>query len=82
MMLLDPSVLFPRCHVPAQLVSLTAADLEGQGLYNLLRANGITMRIAKQSIGARAATAVGSNSQVNDGSVPVDPDLSDNQHMT
>jgi DNA-binding GntR family transcriptional regulator len=46
-----------RNHVPAQLVSLTAADLEGQGLYHLLRANGITMRIAKQAIGARAATA-------------------------
>jgi DNA-binding GntR family transcriptional regulator len=46
-----------RNHVPAHLVDLTAADLEAQGLYNLLRANGITMRIAKQAIGARAATA-------------------------
>jgi DNA-binding GntR family transcriptional regulator len=46
-----------RNHVPAHLVELTAADLETQGLYNLLRANGVTMRIAKQAIGARAATA-------------------------
>ena len=46
-----------RNHVPAHLVEFTAADLETQGLYNMLRANGITMRIAKQAIGARAATA-------------------------
>ena len=46
-----------RNHVPADLLRLTSADLEAQGLYNLLRANGITLRIAKQSIGARAATA-------------------------
>ena len=46
-----------RNHVPAELVALTAADLEGQGLYNLLRGCGITIRIAKQAIGARAATA-------------------------
>ena len=46
-----------RNHVPAHLLPLSPADLEGQGLYNLLRANGISMRIAKQAIGARAATA-------------------------
>ena len=46
-----------RNHVPEHLVHLCAADLEAQGLYNLFRANGITMRIAKQAIGARAATA-------------------------
>jgi DNA-binding GntR family transcriptional regulator len=46
-----------RNHVPEHLMRLSAADLEGQGLYNLFRANGISMRIAKQSIGARAATA-------------------------
>ena len=46
-----------RNHVPAHLMRLSAADLEAQGLYNLFRANGISMRIAKQSIGARAATA-------------------------
>ncbi len=46
-----------RNHVPAHLLRLTPADLEVQGLYNLLRANGINLRIAKQAIGARAATA-------------------------
>jgi GntR family transcriptional regulator len=45
-----------RNHVPGHLLRLTAADLEAQGLYNLLRANGVTMRIARQAIGARAAT--------------------------
>ena len=45
-----------RNHVPAHLMGLTPADLEGQGLYNLFRANGISVRIAKQAIGARAAT--------------------------
>ena len=46
-----------RNYVPAHLLRLAPADLEAQGLYNLLRANGITMRIAKQAIGARTATA-------------------------
>ena len=46
-----------RNHVPEHLVRLTPADLERQGLYNLFRANGISMRIARQAIGARAATA-------------------------
>jgi DNA-binding GntR family transcriptional regulator len=45
-----------RNHVPEHLLRLTAADLETQGLYNLFRVNGVIMRIAKQSIGARAAT--------------------------
>jgi DNA-binding GntR family transcriptional regulator len=46
-----------RNHVPADLLTLTEADLEKQGLYNLLRASGIALRIAKQAIGAKAATA-------------------------
>ena len=46
-----------RNHVPEHLLRLSAADLEAQGLYNLFRASGIGMRIAKQAIGARAATA-------------------------
>jgi DNA-binding GntR family transcriptional regulator len=46
-----------RNHVPEHLMRLSAADLEEQGLYNLFRANGIVMRIARQSIGAQAATA-------------------------
>jgi DNA-binding GntR family transcriptional regulator len=44
-------------HVPEQLIRLSATDLERQGLYNLFRANGISVRIAKQAIGARAASA-------------------------
>ena len=46
-----------RNHVPVHLVRLTPEDLETQGLYHVLRANGVTLRIAKQAIGARAATA-------------------------
>jgi DNA-binding GntR family transcriptional regulator len=46
-----------RNHVPVHLVRLTPEDLETQGLYDVLRANGVTLRIAKQAIGARAATA-------------------------
>jgi DNA-binding GntR family transcriptional regulator len=46
-----------RNHVPEYLLHLSAANLEAQGLYNLFRTNGIIMRIAKQAIGARAATA-------------------------
>jgi DNA-binding GntR family transcriptional regulator len=46
-----------RNHVPVSLLALDADDLEAYGLYNLLRANGVTLRIARQSIGARAATA-------------------------
>ena len=45
-----------RNHVPANLLRLSAEDLETHGLYNLLRASGINLRIAKQSIGGRAAT--------------------------
>src|SRR6266702_2069220 len=52
----DPLALM-RNHVPEHLLRLSAADLEEQGLYNLFRANDIGMRIAKQAIGARAATA-------------------------
>jgi DNA-binding GntR family transcriptional regulator len=46
-----------RNYVPVSLLRLSAADLEAQGLYNLFRANGINLRVAKQSIGARASTA-------------------------
>lgn len=46
-----------RNHVPAGLLRLSAGDLEAHGLYELLRAAGISLKIARQSIGARAATA-------------------------
>ncbi len=44
-------------YVPVSLLTLSADDLEVHGLYNLFRANGINLRIAKQAIGARASTA-------------------------
>jgi DNA-binding GntR family transcriptional regulator len=44
-------------YVPVSLLRLSAADLEEQGLYNLFRRSGINLRMAKQSIGARASTA-------------------------
>lgn len=46
-----------RNYVPSGLMDLTPEDLEVHGLYNLLRAAGVNLRIAKQSIGARTATA-------------------------
>jgi DNA-binding GntR family transcriptional regulator len=46
-----------RNHVPASLLRLSGDDLETHGLYELLRAAGINLKIANQSIGARAATA-------------------------
>jgi DNA-binding GntR family transcriptional regulator len=42
--------------LPADLADFTPADLERQGLYELLRRRGVHMRIATQRIGARAAT--------------------------
>lgn len=43
--------------LPRDFADLTAEDLEHRGLYQLLRARGVTMRVAKQRIGARSATA-------------------------
>jgi GntR family transcriptional regulator len=43
--------------LPAGLARLHRADLEATGLYRLLRAAGVTLRIASQTIGARRATA-------------------------
>jgi DNA-binding GntR family transcriptional regulator len=45
-----------RNHLPAGTVDLDAARLESTGLYRLLRAGGVTLHSAHQSIGARAAT--------------------------
>ncbi|WP_248958531.1 GntR family transcriptional regulator [Sphaerisporangium perillae] len=42
--------------LPAGLGPLTAQALEERGLYELLRAGGVRMRVANQRIGARAAT--------------------------
>ena len=46
-----------RNYVPSGLMDLTPEDLERHGLYNLLRAAGVNLRIARQSIGARTAPA-------------------------
>lgn len=43
--------------LPADLAELDAADLAAGGLYAWLRTAGVVMRVAQQSIGARAATA-------------------------
>lgn len=43
--------------LPAEFLDLDPDELARHGLYQLLRARGITMRVAKQRIGARAATA-------------------------
>lgn len=46
-----------RNAVPVDLLALTAVDLEGRGLYELLRTAGHEPRMADQVVGARAATA-------------------------
>lgn len=53
----DEPLALMRNHVPASLLRLSAGQLEEHGLYELLRAAGIDLKIARQSIGARAATA-------------------------
>ncbi|MEU6480001.1 GntR family transcriptional regulator [Streptomyces sp. NPDC047017] len=44
-------------HLPPGLLDLDTARLEATGLYRLLRAAGITLHSARQTIGARAAAA-------------------------
>jgi DNA-binding GntR family transcriptional regulator len=53
----DEPLALMRNHVPTSLLRLSAGELEEHGLYELLRAAGINLKIAKQSIAARAATA-------------------------
>lgn len=43
--------------LPEPYADFTAEDLGRLGLYQLLRSRGVTLRVAKQRIGARAATA-------------------------
>jgi DNA-binding GntR family transcriptional regulator len=43
--------------LPAAFADLDRDSLERHGLYQLLRARGVIMRVAKQRIGARSATA-------------------------
>ncbi|OQD53646.1 GntR family transcriptional regulator [Streptomyces phaeoluteigriseus] len=44
-------------HLPSGLLDLDTAQLEATGLYRMMRSAGITLHSARQSIGARAATA-------------------------
>ncbi|MFE3325762.1 GntR family transcriptional regulator [Streptomyces sp. NPDC059176] len=46
-----------RNHLPAGLLPLDSEELESTGLYRMMRAAGITLHSARQSVGARAATA-------------------------
>lgn len=44
-------------YLPQEFADITTTQMEAQGLYQLLRARGVTIRIAKQKIGARRARA-------------------------
>ncbi len=48
-------------YLPAELGQMSEADLLTHGLYQIMRSSGITIRVAKQNIGARRATSVESN---------------------
>jgi GntR family transcriptional regulator len=43
-------------YLPASIVGFTAEDLVARGLYDLVRAQGITLHSAHQTVGARSAT--------------------------
>lgn len=43
-----------RNWLPVEIARFTAADLQNRGLYALLRASGVNIRVASQQIGARA----------------------------
>lgn len=43
--------------LPAEFIDITEAELNEHGLYQILRARGVTIRVAKQKIGARMASA-------------------------
>ncbi|MGW7363446.1 GntR family transcriptional regulator [Streptomyces sp. NPDC054841] len=45
-----------RNHLPTGLLPLDTEQLESTGLYRMMRAAGITLHSARQSVGARAAT--------------------------
>jgi DNA-binding GntR family transcriptional regulator len=46
-----------RNYLPVDLVALTAEALERTGLYQLMRAAGVRLHLATQTVGARSATA-------------------------
>ncbi|MER6998808.1 GntR family transcriptional regulator [Streptomyces sp. NPDC000410] len=53
----DEPMAHLRNHLPAGLLALDTEQLESTGLYRMMRAAGITLHSARQSVGARAATA-------------------------
>lgn len=53
----DEPMALLRNHLPAGLVDLGTERLEATGLYRIMRAAGITLHSARQSVGARLATA-------------------------
>ncbi|MET9354114.1 myo-inositol degradation transcriptional regulator [Streptomyces sp. NPDC006617] len=58
-------------HLPPGLVDLDTGQLEATGLYRLMRAAGITLHSARQSIGARAATSGEAERLVEDAGAPL-----------
>lgn len=52
----DEPMAYLRNHLPTGLFECDTESLEATGLYRMMRAGGITLHSARQSIGARAAT--------------------------
>lgn len=53
----DEPMAYLRNHLPTGLFDCDTQQLEATGLYRMMRAGGITLHSARQTIGARAATA-------------------------
>lgn len=53
----DEPMALLRNHLPTGLLDLDSERLESTGLYRMMRSSGITLHSARQSVGARAATA-------------------------
>lgn len=51
----DVPVAVLENYLPMEFADITTAQLEARGLYEILRSRGVTIRIANQKIGARAA---------------------------
>ncbi|WP_329454878.1 GntR family transcriptional regulator [Streptomyces sp. NBC_01497] len=54
----DEPMAYLRNHLPAGLFDCDSERLEATGLYRVMRAGGITLHSARQSVGARAATVL------------------------
>ncbi|HVQ95707.1 MAG TPA: GntR family transcriptional regulator [Mycobacteriales bacterium] len=67
----DEPLALMRNYLPTGLVRLTTEELEQHGLYQLLRESGVHLRIASQTIGARAATAAEAKQLAERRSAPV-----------